>query len=75
MSYDDHLLTEIAVTEAKKYKSGNYLDREYNLTNLISQSAFPTVGYPTYNTATYPQNTSSFIQPVAPTNTLLNIFD
>ena len=41
MSYDDHLLTEIAVIEAKKYKSGIYLDREYNLTNLISQSAFP----------------------------------
>lgn len=48
ISYDDHFLTNIPIPEAKKFKSGNFLDMEYHLKKLIEQSAFPTDIYSTY---------------------------
>lgn len=35
ITYDDHLLAEIPISEAKKFKSGKYLDMEYGLTNEL----------------------------------------
>ena len=68
MSYDDHFLTTIPISEGKKFKSGDYLDLEYHLKDLIKLSAFPINEYsPIYN--------NSFVRPVAPTDTLTNIFD
>lgn len=56
MSYDDHLVATIPISEGKKYKSSKYLDMEYNLTNLFVQSAFPTNVCSPYGTSMPPQN-------------------
>lgn len=34
-TYDDHLLAEISISEAKKFKSGKYLDIEYGLKDKL----------------------------------------
>lgn len=34
-TYDDHLLAEIPISEAKKFKSGKYLDIEYGLKDKL----------------------------------------
>ena len=88
ISYDDHFLVDIPVSEAKKYKSGNYLDLEYHIKDHIRQSAFPTDVYSPYVTVTAPHNpysggysnnttnqTTVPVVPVAPTDTLTDIFD
>ena len=35
ITYDDHLLAEIPISEAKKFKSGKYLDMEYGLKDKL----------------------------------------
>lgn len=68
MSYEDYFLTTIPISEGQKFKSGYYLDLEYHLKDLIKLSAFPINEYS-------PINNDSFVRPVAPTDTLTNIFD
>lgn len=53
MSYDDHLVATIPISEGKKYKSGNYLDTEYGIKNRIIQSAFPRNGFSPNGTNIY----------------------
>ena len=40
MNYNDFLIAEIPVSEAKKYKSGEYLNREYKLIDGFRKAAF-----------------------------------
>lgn len=80
VSYDDHFLTTIPISEAKKYQSGNYLDAEYSLKNRIIQSAFPRNSFSPNGTniyytpgdatpTTHPQ-TAVQVVPIAPTETI-----
>lgn len=47
-TYDDHFLTNILTSEAKKFKAAHFINMEYHLENLIYQSAFPSNVYSTY---------------------------
>lgn len=41
MTYEDYRLVEIPVSEAKKFKSGKYLEAEYRIIEKIKDVAFP----------------------------------
>lgn len=40
MSYDDHFVTTIPISEGKNFKSSEYLDMEYHISNGINKAAF-----------------------------------
>lgn len=40
MAYDDHQIATIPLSEARKYKSGKFLDTEYKLSQSIYNAAF-----------------------------------
>lgn len=40
MAYDDHQIATILLSEARKYKSGKFLDTEYKLSQSIYNAAF-----------------------------------
>ena len=64
MAYDDFEIATIPLSEARKYKSGKFLDAEYKLTEGIRNAAFS----PTNNEDDYDEWLKK--QYIAPTDTI-----
>lgn len=77
ISYDYHSIAKIPIYEAKKFKSGFYLNSEYHLIENISEAAFGNVSKnDKLNSDCYEFDSESeeFIN-TKYSDTLLNIFD
>lgn len=49
MAYEDHQIASIPLSEARKYKSGKYLDAEYRLTENFRNAAFDSTNNDEYH--------------------------
>lgn len=69
MNYNDFIIAEIPVYEAKKYKSGEYLNREYKLIDGFRKAAF---GQIYDSTSSQTKNQNELIEATVDLNTIID---